>query len=259
MCSSYEHISTSVISIFYYLVLCLVQIAFSNCTQRKPIVTESWGCSAFQLLQAVCANHDLMHRLCILGLISSGCYVCECFCAHTCVSTEVFCKGLECCTQRQLQSRLSFSCHFDWNEETNEEEEERPDLIREVVRGSTDDSSTAACKGTSGVCSRSRAGDTAELQQPNACRRNMQTCICVRQQLMSELSHACSPCQANFKTRARLSWFVSENAAPISQIRYELIHLMEAVRTFVKQPANPNPDVRVLLSPITANWSGMCH
>lgn len=78
-------------------------------------------------------------------------------CANVPVSTGVFCKGLECCTQRQLQSRLSFSCHFYWHEKTNEKEkeegEECPDLIREVVRGSTDD----LFKG-------SRAGDAAELR-----------------------------------------------------------------------------------------------
>lgn len=156
------------------------KLLFFNRTQRKNIVLESCGCSAFQLLQAVCANHDLMHRVCILGWISIGCYVCECFCAH-----RGFCKGLECCAQRQLQSRLSFSCHFYWHEKTNEEEEEEcPDLIREVVRGSTDDSSTAACKGTSGVCSSSsssRADDTTGLQLfGSSRRRNMQTRTCVK-------------------------------------------------------------------------------
>lgn len=44
-----------------------------------------------------------------------------------------------------------------------------------------------------------------------------------------------------------------------SQISYERIRSMEAVRNFPKQPAKPIPVVRAQLSPITANWSGMCH
>lgn len=77
-------ICTSIIAIFLLLSSLFRRNCcfFLNCTQRISIVMESCGCSAFQLLQAVCANHDLMHRVCILGLISLGCVVRACFCAH---------------------------------------------------------------------------------------------------------------------------------------------------------------------------------
>lgn len=155
---------------------------------------------------------------------------------------EDFCKGSECCTQRQLQSRLSFSCHFYWHEKTNEEE--CPDLIREVVRWSTDGSAAAAAAGDPQSCSSlaSNAGDTckhvpvwASGQQSFYMRAHLFRPTLKHVRVCPDLDH---------KTQPRSD-----------QISFELTHSIEAVRTF----ANPNPDVRALLSPITANWSGMCH
>ncbi len=87
-----------------------------------------------------------MHCMCLDTCFCSYSSVCVCVCVSTEI-TVLFSEALECFIPRQLQSRLSFSRHFiALGPKDNEEEQPdmQPHLIREVVRGSTDDFSKLA-------------------------------------------------------------------------------------------------------------------